>query len=87
MAIHVDAAAPKSDSLHFEAQALFGGILARRSDRASRAHHAMPGQVLKRPQGSRHLARSSRQTSRGGYLTVTRHLPPRDLADDPRKND
>lgn len=80
MAVNVDAPPAKGDSLQFEPQPLFERIFARHSDRAARAHYAMPGQSLECVEGSNHLARGSRKTGGRGDLSIAGHLPSRDLS-------
>ncbi len=86
MAIHVYATSPEGYSFHLQAQTLFCRVLARGADRASSADDAMPRQVSKLAQSSRHLTGRSRQSGCGGDLAVTGHLPSRDLADELCKN-
>jgi len=69
--LHIDAGAAEGDSLHAQAEFLFGGAFSGQLDGAARANYPVPGQSGNLAQDAHHLASSSRPARGFRYGAVT----------------
>jgi hypothetical protein len=80
VALHVNAAATKTDVFAFQSKALFDGVISAELDLSAGSQDAVPGQANRSVKGPRHQPGAAAETGGARDRTIGRDFATRDRA-------